>query len=100
MATVVEACADLGVTPTQYVARWTEVAVVARERGYLSPESVVSFDDAAAVAAARGRVPEAFARGVGGSIEHEERWNRCAEVVAERGLPMKAAVLVFATTMF
>ena len=35
-----------------------------------------------------------------GSIEHEERWNRCAELVAERGLSMKAAVLLFATTMF
>jgi len=34
MAAIVEACGNLGVgTPTQYVARWTEVAVVARERG-------------------------------------------------------------------
>ena len=48
MAAVVEGCGELGVgTPTQYVARWTEVAVV-----------------------------------------------------ADRGLSMKAAVLLFATTMF
>ena len=151
MAAVVEACADLGVgTPTQYVARWTEVAVVARERGYLAPESVVSFDDAAAVEAARPWIEDAVQAGIAseedcgedrarertaglvsrlarpsraapeggggkrravacpkplrevleGSIEHEERWNRCAEVVAERGLSMKAAVLLFATTMF
>ena len=151
MAAVVEGCGDLGAgTPTQYVARWTEVAVVARERGYLTPDVVVSFDDAAAVDAARpgieGAVRTAIAseedcgeerarertaalvsrlerrrppagegaRGkrrtvacptplrevVEGSIEHEERWNRCAELVAERGLSMKAAALLFATTMF
>ncbi|MYF29486.1 MAG: hypothetical protein F4169_11640, partial [Gammaproteobacteria bacterium] len=151
MAAVVEACGELGVgTPTQYVARWTEVAVVARERGYLAAESVVSFDDAAAVDAARAGIEDALraaiaseeecgedrarertaglvsrlgrpSRAAGrsgrgkrrsiatptplrevleGSIEHEERWNRCAELVAERGLSMKAAVLLFATTMF
>ena len=151
MAAVVEGCGELGAgTPTQYVARWTEVAVVARERGYLASDSVVSFDDAVAVDAARPGIEdavraaieneedcsEAHARekaaglvarlerprrpagggGQGkrrevtcpaplrevldGSIEHEERWNRCAELVAERGLSMKAAVLLFATTMF
>ena len=151
MATVVEGCGDLGVgTPTQYVARWTEVAVVARERGYLAADSVVSFDDTAAVDAARPGIEDALraaiaseedcgeaqarekaaglltrldrpARPAGdggrgkrrpvacpaplrevveGSIEHEERWNRCAELVAERGLSMKAASLLFATTMF
>ena len=151
MAAVVEGCGDLGAgTPTQYVARWTEVAVVARERGYLSSDVVVSFDDAAAVDAARPGIEDAVrtaiadeeecsedrarerttalvsrlerrrrptgdgAQGkrravvcptplrevVEGSIEHEERWNRCAELVAERGLSMKAAALLFATTMF
>ena len=151
MAAVVEGCGDLGTgTPTQYVARWTEVAVVARERGYLASDSVVSFDDAVAVDAARPGIEDAVRaaieneedcseadarqkaaglvsrldrrrrpRGGGGqgkrrevacpaplrevldgSIEHEERWNRCAELVAERGLSMKAAVLLFATTMF
>ena len=151
MASVVEACADLGVgTPTQYVARWTEVAVVARERGYLAPDSVVSFDDAGAVDAARAAIEGAVRAGIAseedcgdtearektaglfakldrkrraagnsgkgkrrpvacptplrevldGSIEHEERWNRCAELVADRGLSMKAAALLFATTMF
>ena len=151
MATVVEGCGNLGVgTPTQYVARWTEVAVVARERGYLAPDSVVSFDDAAAADAARPGIenalwaaiareedcgeaqarertagllrrldrpkrsagdggrgkrrhvacPTALREVLDGSIEHEERWNRCAELVAERGLSMKAASLLFATTMF
>ena len=152
MAAVVEGCGDLGAgTPTQYVARWTEVAVVARERGYLErPTSVVSFDDAAAVDAARPGIEDAVSAAIAneedcgeeharektaalvsrldrqkrpagdggqgkrrsvacptplreildGSIEHEERWNRCAELVAERGLSMKAAVLLFATTMF
>ena len=151
MATVMEACGDLGVeTPTQYVARWTEVAVVARERGYLAPDSVVSFDHAAAVDAARAGIEDAVRAGIAseencgeaearektaglvtrldrrkrpagdvgqgkrrrvacptplrevleGSIEHEERWNRCAELVADRGLSMKAAALLFAATMF
>ena len=151
MAAVLEGCGGLGTgTPTRYVARWTEVAVVARERGYLPADSVVSFDDAAAVDAARPEIEdavrtaiaseeacsEAQARekaaalvcrldrerrpaGGGGqgkrretpcptplreileeSIEHEERWNRCAELVADRGLSMKAASLLFATTMF
>ena len=151
MAAVVEGCGDLGAgTPTQYVARWTEVAVVARERGYLAPDVVVSFDDAAAVDAARPGIEDAVRTAIGdeeecsedrarertaalvsrlerrrppagegtqgkrravacptplrevveGSIEHEERWNRCAELVAERGLSMKAAALLFATTMF
>ena len=151
MAAVVEGCGDLGAgTLTQYVARWTEVAVVARERGYLAGDSVVSFDDAAAVDAARRRIEDAVTVAIaneegcgedqarektaalvsrldrptrraceGGrgklrpvacptrlrevldrSIEHEERWNRCAELVADRGLSMKAAVLLFATTMF
>lgn len=151
MAAVVEGCGDLGAgTPTQYVARWTEVAVVARERGYLTPDVVVSFDDAAAVDAARPGIEDAVRTAIAseeecgeerarertaalvsrlerrrrhagegskgkrrtvacptplrevveGSIEHEERWNRCAELVAERGLSMKAAALLFATTMF
>ena len=151
MAAVVEGCGDLGTgTPTQYVARWTEVAVVARERGYLASDVVVSFDDAAAVDAARPGIEDAVRTAIGdeeecgedrarertaalvsrlerrrppagegaqgkrravacptplrevveGSIEHEERWNRCAELVAERGLSMKAAALLFATTMF
>ena len=151
MASVVEACGDLGVgTPTQYVARWTEVAVVARERGYLASDSVVSFDHAAAVDAARAAIEDAVRAGIAseedcseaeardktaglvtrldrprrlagdggkgkrrqvacptalrevleGSIEHEERWNRCAELVADRGLSMKAASLLFATSMF
>ena len=94
MAAVVEGCGDLGAgNATQYVARWTEVAVVARERGYLPSDSVVSFDDAVACPAPLREVLD-------GAIEHEERWNRCAELVAERGLSMKAAVLLFATTMF
>ena len=60
MAAVVEGCGELGVgTPTQYVARWTEVAVVASERGYLASDSAVSFDNAAAVDAARPGVEEA-----------------------------------------
>ena len=60
MAAVVEGCGDLGAgTPTQYVARWTDVAVVARERGYLAADSVVSFDDAAAVDAARPDIEDA-----------------------------------------
>ena len=151
MATVMEACGNLGVeTPTQYVARWTEVAVVARERGYLASDSLVSFDHAAAVDAARAGIEDAVRAGIAseedcgeaearekmaglvtrldrrrrragevgqgkrrpvacptplrevleGSIEHEERWNRCAELVADRGLSMKAAALLFATTMF
>ncbi len=151
MAAVVEGCGDLGAeTPTQYVARWTEVAVVARERGYLPSDSVVSFDDAGAVDAARPGIEDAVRAAVAseedcsedearekaaalvcrldrrrrpaggggqgkrretpcptplrevveGSIEHEARWNRCAELVAERGLSMKAASLLFATTMF
>ena len=151
MAAVVEECADLGVgSPTQYVARWTEVAVVARERGYLASGSVASFDDAAAVDAARPGIEDALRRAIAseeecsevearektaglvtrldrrkraagdggkgkrrpvacptplrdvleGSIEHEQRWNRCAELVADRGLTMKAAALLFATTMF
>ena len=151
MASVLEGCGDLGAgTPTQYVARWTEVAVVARERGYLERDSVVSFDDAAAVDAARPGIEDAVSAAIAseedcaeerarektaalvsrldrrrrpagdggqgkrrsvacptplrevldGSIEHEERWNRCAELVADRGLSMKAAVLLFATTMF
>ena len=142
MAAVVEGCGDLGAgTPTQYVARWTDVAVVARERGYLAADSVVSFDDAAAVDAARPDIEDAVrtaiaseeacseaqarekaaglvsrldrprrpAGGAGqgkrretpcptplrevlkGSIEHEARCNRCAELVADRGLSMKAA---------
>ena len=151
MAAVVEGCGELGVgTPTQYVARWTEVAVVARDRGYLACDSAVSFDNAAAVDAARPGIEEAVRAAISseencgedraretttalvskldrprrppveggqgkrrpvacptplsevldGSIEHEERWNRCAELVADRGLSMKAAVLLFATTMF
>ena len=151
MAEVVERCAAQGVgTSTQFVARWTEVAVVARERGYLGGGIDVSFDNASAVDAAAPVIGEAVGeaiadedgcglaeaqarasalvsklarpqrerRGGGtgkrrsvarprplrdvvdGGIEHEWRWNRCAELVAERELSMKAAVLLFATTMF
>ena len=151
MAAVVKGCGNLGAgTPTKYVARWTEVAVVARERGYLAADSVVSFDDAAAVDAARPDIEDAVRTAIAseeacsaaqarekaaglvcrldrpsrpacgggqgkrrevacptplrevvdGSIEHEARWNRCAELVADRGLSMKAAALLFATSMF
>ena len=151
MAEVVERCAAQGVgTSTQFVARWTEVAVVARERGYLGSGIDVSFDNASAVDAAAPVIGEAIGeaiadedgcgqaegrarasalvsklarpqrerRGGGagkrrsvarpkllrdvvdGGIEHEGRWNRCAELVAERELSMKAAVLLFAATMF
>ena len=148
MAEVVERCAAQGVgTSTQFVARWTEVAVVVRERGYLGGGIDVSFDNASAVYAAAPVIGEAVREAIadedgcgeaeagerasalvaklarerrgGGAgkrrsvarpkplrdvvdsgIEHEGRWNRCAELVAERELSMKAAVLLFATTMF
>ena len=151
MAEVVERCAAQGVgTSTQFVARWTEVAVVARERGYLGGGIDVSFDNASAVYAAVPVIGEAVREAIadedgcgeaearemtsalvsklarprrerrgGGAgkrrsvarpkplrdvvdsgIEHEGRWNRCAELVAERELSVKAAVLLFATTMF
>ena len=60
MADVVARCAAREVrTPTQYVARWTEVAAVARERGYLPGQTELSFDGAADVDAARPALEDA-----------------------------------------
>ena len=45
---------DEVLTPTRYVGRWTEIAVVSRERGQLAGEQTqLSFDAAADVDAAR-----------------------------------------------
>ena len=61
MADVVARCAAREVrTPTQYVARWTEVAVVARERGHLGEQTELSFDGAGDVDAARPALEEAL----------------------------------------
>lgn len=69
MAEVVSQCAGREVrTPTQYVARWTEVAVVARERGHLAGQTELSFDRAADVDAARPVLEDA----VCGAIAAEE----------------------------
>ena len=70
MAEVVAQCAAREVrTPTQYVARWTEVLAVARERGHLAGEqTALSFDAAADVDAARAALEEA----VCGAIAAEE----------------------------
>ena len=69
MAEVVSQCAGREVrTPTQYVARWTEVAVVARERGHLAGQTELSFDRAADVDAVRSVVEDA----VCGAIAAEE----------------------------
>ena len=54
-------------TPTQYVARWTEVAVVARERGHLG-QTELAFDGAADVDAVRPALEDA----VCGAIAAEE----------------------------
>ena len=70
MADVVALCAAREVrTPTQYVARWTEVAVVARERGHLAGQAELSFNAAADVDAARPALEDA----VCGAIAAEER---------------------------
>ena len=70
MAEVVAQCAARKVrTPTQYVGRWTEIAVVARERGHLADgQAELSFDAAADVDAARAALEEA----VCGAIAAEE----------------------------
>ena len=69
IADVVAQCAAREVrTPTQYVARWTEVAVVARERGHLAGQAELSFDRAADVDAARPVLEDA----VCGAIAAEE----------------------------
>ena len=69
MADVVALCAAREVrTPTQYVARWTEVAVVARERGHLGGRTELSFNVAADVDAARPALEEALC----GAIAAEE----------------------------
>ena len=69
MAEVVSQCAGREVrTPTQYVARWTEVAVVARERGHLAGQTELSFDRAADVDAVRPVLEDA----VRGAIAAEE----------------------------
>ena len=69
MADVVARCAAREVrTPAQYVARWTEVAVVARERGHLEGQAELSFDRPADVDAARPALEEA----VCGAIAAEE----------------------------
>ena len=65
MAAVLERCASLGTaTPMQYVARWTEIAVVARERGYLAPDAVESIDTVRAVDVARDVIEEALQEAV------------------------------------
>ena len=54
MPEVVSQCGGREVrTPTQFAARWTEVAVVARERGHLAGQTGFSFDRAADVDAVR-----------------------------------------------
>ncbi len=69
MADVVARCAAREVrTPTQYVARWTEVAVVTRERGHLAGRTELSFNAAADVDAARQALEDA----VCGAIAAEE----------------------------
>ena len=70
MAEVVAQCASREVrTPTQYVARWTEVLAVARERGHLAEgHTELSFDVAADVDAARPALVEA----VCGAVAAEE----------------------------
>ena len=70
MAAVVAQCAARKVcTPTQYVARWTEVLAVARERGHLAEgQAELSFDAAADVDAARPALVEA----VCGAVAAEE----------------------------
>ena len=69
MADVVARCAAREVrTPTQYVARWTEVAVVARERGHLAGQTELSFNAVADVDAARPALEDA----VCGAIAAEE----------------------------
>ena len=69
MADVVARCAAREVrTPTHYVARWTEVAVVARERGHLAGQTELSFNGAADVDAARPALEDA----VCGAIAAEE----------------------------
>ena len=70
MAEVVAQCAAREVrTPTQYVARWTEVLTVVRERGHLVGEQTgLSFDAAADVDAARPTLEKA----VCGAIAAEE----------------------------
>ncbi len=68
MADIVARCVAREVrTPTQYLARWTEVAVVARERGHLG-QAELSFDGAADVDAARLALEDA----VCGAITAEE----------------------------
>ena len=70
MADVVALCAAREVrTPTQYVARWTEVAAVARQRGHLTGRTELSFDAAADVDAARPALEEAL----------------CGAIAAEKG---------------
>ena len=69
LADVVARCAAREVrTPTQYVARWTEVAVVARERGHLTGQTELSFNGAADMDAARPALEEALC----GAIAAEE----------------------------
>ena len=69
MAEVVALCAAREVrTPTQYVARWTEVAAVARERGHLAGRTELSFDAPADVDAVRPALEEALC----GAIAAEE----------------------------
>ena len=69
MADIVARCAAREVrTPAQYVARWTEVAVVARERGHLEGQAELSFDRPADVDAARPALEEALC----GAIAAEE----------------------------
>ncbi len=69
MAEVVALCAAREVrTPTQYVARWTEVAAVARERGHLAGRTELSFDAPADVDAVRPALEEA----VCGAVAAEE----------------------------
>ena len=69
MADVVARCAAREVrTPTQYVARWTEVAVVARERGHLAGQTELSYNGAAYVDVARPALEDA----VCGAIAAEE----------------------------
>ena len=69
MADVVARCAAREVrTPTRYVARWTEVAVVARERGHLAGQTELSFKAAADADAARPALEDA----VCGAIAAEE----------------------------
>ena len=69
MADIVARCAARQMrTPTRYVARWTEVAVVARERGHLAGQTELSFNPAADVDAARRALEDA----VCGAIAAEE----------------------------